>query len=339
MSDQSPPALGDRIRGSIFGLAITDALGSPVEFKKRGTFEPVTGFRYAGTFGMPAGTWTDDTSMSLCLAQSLIDTRGTFTPQNVLRNFIRWYSEGYLSAADYCFDIGNGTRTALGIWERWFKVGGGYLGDSEGDVKGHEKGLEEIKIVLSGENCCGNGSLMRASPIPLVYSHSLPTVHAHATTSSNLTHPHPANADACLAYSTLIARALRGAPKADLARELGSWEFKTKDLKKRFEGMKTVGDWEGRAEAGIKSTGWVVDTLEASCWAFFSTGSFEEGALKVVNLGDDADTVGAIYGALAGAYYGVNAIPKAWMEGLVKKEVVGAIANGLVELAEKEPYG
>jgi ADP-ribosyl-[dinitrogen reductase] hydrolase len=206
---------------------------------------------------------------------------------------------------------------------------------------------------------CGNGSLMRASPIPLVYSHSLSTAYTHAMLSSDLTHPNPVNTEACLAYTMLITRALHGWSKADLARELGNWEFRTMNLKKRFEGMKAVGDWEMKDEDSIKSTGWVVDTLEASCWAFFSTNDFREGALKVVNLGeplplniftegllvlcigpgDDADTVGAIYGALAGAYYGFNAIPKEWVEGLVKREVVGQIADGLIELAEKEVSG
>jgi ADP-ribosyl-[dinitrogen reductase] hydrolase len=88
--------------------------------------------------------------MSLCLAQSLIDTRGAFTPQNTLRNFVQWYREGYLSGADYCFDIGMATRRALEIWERWFEVGGGYLGEGEGDVKGHEEGLDEIKAAFGG---------------------------------------------------------------------------------------------------------------------------------------------------------------------------------------------
>ncbi|KAI9763050.1 MAG: hypothetical protein M1840_000941 [Geoglossum simile] len=336
MSDRQLPTLRDRIRGSLFGLAVSDALGAPVEFKKRGTFEPVTGFRYIETFGMPPGTWTDDTSMTLCLAQSLIDTQGTFTPQNTLRNYIKWYREGYLSGADYCFDIGMATRRALEIWERWFKTGEGVLGEGEGDVRGHESGLGEIKVTLDKVDYCGNGSLMRSSPIPLVYSHSLSSVSTNAVISSNITHPHQANTEACLAYTTLIARALHGRSKTDLAHELGNWEFKTKDLKKRFEEMKAVGDWEGRSSDSIKSTGWVVDTLEASCWAFFSTEGFEEGALRAVNLGDDADTVGAVYGALAGAYYGIDAIPKEWMEGLVKKEVVGKIADGLVELAEKK---
>ena len=127
---------------------------------------------------------------------------------------------------------------------------------------------------------------MRASPIPLIYSHSLSTAYTNAALSSNLTHPNPANTEACLAYTMLIAHALRGWSKTDLAHELGNWEFKTENLRKRLEGMKAVGDWEARVEDSIKSTGWVVDTLEASCWAFFSTNGFKEGALKVVNLGE-----------------------------------------------------
>ncbi|KAH0545488.1 hypothetical protein FGG08_000489 [Glutinoglossum americanum] len=335
LHQQSPP-LGDRIRGSLFGLAIADALGAPVEFQKRGTFEPVVGYRHNETFDTPPGTWTDDTSMTLCLAQSLIDTSGTFTPQDAVRKYLRWYREGYLSSIDECFDIGMATRRAMEIWWRFFRVGGGFLGEGEMDVKGHEEGLEEIKKALGGKECCGNGSLMRASPIALLYFRSLPTACAHAATSSTLTHPHPANTEACIVYTLLLIRALHGAPKPEIASELGAWKFQDKDLKERFEGCKTVEDWGRRSEEGIRSSGWVVDTLEAACWAFFSTDGFEEGALRVVNLGDDADTVGAVYGALGGAHYGVDAIPKEWMEGLAKREVIEKIAEGVAELAERE---
>jgi ADP-ribosyl-[dinitrogen reductase] hydrolase len=127
---------------------------------------------------------------------------------------------------------------------------------------------------------------MRASPFGLIYSYSLPTAHVHVATSSALTHPHPTNTEACVAYTTILFRALHGTPKPDIARELGSWEFRDADLRRRFEGCNVVEDWERRREDGIRSSGWVVDTFEAVCWAFFSTSNFAEGALRAVNLGE-----------------------------------------------------
>jgi ADP-ribosylglycohydrolase len=242
--------------------------------------------------------------MTLCLAQSLIDTHGAFIPQDALQKYIRWYIEGYLSAVDQCFDIGMATRRALGIWGRWFRAGGGSLGSGRMDARGDEEGLEALSRPVGGrvsiadsdvwtyvaangppQECCGNGSLMRASPIALLYSHSLPTACTLAETASSLTHPHPTNTEACIAYTTVLIRALQGISKSDIARELGGWEFRDEDLQKRFAECKTVENWEGRGEEGIRSSGWVVDTLEAACWAFFSTKTFQEGALKVVNLG------------------------------------------------------
>ena len=125
----SAPSFTSRIRGSLFGVAVADALGGPVEFRQRGTFPPVTSFRYNSHFDLPPGTWTDDTSMTLCLAQSLIDTNGVFEAEDQVRKYIKWYDQGYMSAIGRCFDIGNATRIALGTWKE-------HIGKSEGLRKG-----------------------------------------------------------------------------------------------------------------------------------------------------------------------------------------------------------
>ena len=105
-----------RIRGSLYGIAVVDALGGPVEFHRRGTFAPVISFRFNANFGLKPGTWTDDTSTLLCLAQSLVDTEGKFTIHDQIRKYVNWYDDGYMSATGKCFDIGNATRQSLDIW-------------------------------------------------------------------------------------------------------------------------------------------------------------------------------------------------------------------------------
>lgn len=117
MADLVSISIASRIRGSLYGVAVTDALGGPVEFCPRGTFAPVTGFRFNHNFDVPAGTWTDDTSMTLCLAQSLVDNQGRFVAQDQIRKYIRWREQGYMSASGSCIDIGMGTRLALGVWK------------------------------------------------------------------------------------------------------------------------------------------------------------------------------------------------------------------------------
>ena len=113
----STVALTSRIRGSLFGVAVADALGGPVEFRQRGTFPCVTGFEYNSHFNLPPGTWTDDTSMTICLAQSLVDNNGILNAEDQVTKYRMWYEQGYMSATGRCFDLGNATRIALGIWK------------------------------------------------------------------------------------------------------------------------------------------------------------------------------------------------------------------------------
>jgi ADP-ribosyl-[dinitrogen reductase] hydrolase len=179
---------------------------------------------------------------------------------------------------------------------------------------------------------CGNGSLMRVAPIGLFYFRDLDMALSNAALSSDATHPYPTCAECCVIYTRAIVSALHGATKEKLATEIANTQLRDPKLSHRLEGYKSLEEWHTRDESDIKSSGYVVSTLEASLWAFFSTSTFQEGALRVVNLGDDADTVGAVYGGIAGAFYGVEAIPEKWIEGLQKKEVVDEIASGLASL-------
>ena len=157
----------------------------------------------------------------------------------------------------------------------------------------------EIREELTGiQTQCGNGSLMRVSPVALVYHNNLETALKNAVRSSQVTHPYPTNSEACKVYTHLIIRTLEGVSKEDIAETLTNYAFEDPDLGLRFAKYTNVASFEAVKEQDISSSGYVVHTLEASLWAFFTTNTFEEGALKVVNLGNDADTVGAVYGGI-----------------------------------------
>jgi ADP-ribosylglycohydrolase len=175
---------------------------------------------------------------------------------------------------------------------------------------------------------------MRVAPIPLIYHRNPAVALQNAHLSSQLTHPYPTNTEACQIYTHLITLALSAASKADLAQALTTYPFTCSPLRARFAKYTDKASFELVPEARIESSGFVVATLEAALWAFFTTDDFRAGALKAVNLGDDADTVGAVYGGLAGAFYGVEAIPVEWMEGLVKRDLIDDVVQSLVGLVE-----
>ncbi|KAI9824567.1 MAG: hypothetical protein M1832_001656 [Thelocarpon impressellum] len=327
----SPPSTTSRVRGSILGVAVVDALGAPAEFMERGQFPKVERMLYNDNFRLPVGTWTDDTSMTLCLAQSLVDNKGGFNVQDQIRKYVRWYRDGYMSATGFCFDIGGTTRLALGTWDQYFKLNPNI---DPLDPEGHIQGQELVNKPLNRKNACGNGSLMRVAPIGLVYRNDLDQAGHYATLSSEVTHPYTTNGEACHLYTRLVALAARGgATKDRLAADISRFEFSDETLKARFTKHRPHPVWSEVREDEISSSGYVVNSLEAALWAFFTTDGFRDGAIKVVNLGDDADTVGAIYGGLAGAFYGLDAIPNDWLRDLQKREVVEEVASALANVA------
>ncbi len=291
-----------RYRGCLMGKACVDALGQHVEFKSRGSYELLTEFKSGGTWGLKAGTWTDDTSMALCLADSLLTCNG-FDAKHQLETYTRWYQKGYLSATNHCFDIGGSCRAALHRFE------------TTGETKCENK------------NAAGNGSLMRLAPVALFYGHDL-NVAAHCAGASSLTtHGSPEATDACRVFAAMIVTALHGGDKAEL-RTLSvknPWMLKTQPKIAAI----VRGDYRNKDISEISGDGYVVSTLEAALWCFEKTDSFEAGAIECVNLGLDTDSVGAVYGALAGAFYGYEAIPARWRDNLVKKELVLDFADRL----------
>ena len=198
---------------------------------------------------------------------------------------------------------------------------------------------------------CGNGSLMRCAPIPLIYHRSPSLAQQYAALASKPTHPHPTCLEACQIYTYLIINILSnlGIEKTDLWDSFKRFEFaaKHKDgstaipsaLCDLFSKCPTLTSFQQKREDEIKSSGYVVHTLEAALWVFWTTETFREGALKAVNLGGDADTVGSVYGGMAGAWYGIESIPEGWIDGLQTKRVVDEVVDGVVKLVEEGGYG
>ena len=323
-----------RIRGALYGVAVTDALGGPVEFKHRGSFPPVTEFRYNGNFKLPPGAWTDDTSMTLCLAESLVDNGGNFVLHDQIARYIKWYKNGYLSSTGQCFDIGNATRQALGIWADKFRHTGGTV-----EVNGRLPGQARIDEALNREYSCGNGSLMRCVPIPLVFHNDREQAEVFAELASIPTHPHPICIEACQLYTRLIVDMLvstAGPTKSSVFTSFQGFKLRTEPMIKAFAKYESLDFVKQIPDSEISSSGFVVHTLDAAFWAFLSTDTFRDGALKVVNLGNDADTVGAVFGGLAGAFYGFDAIPDSWINGLQAKEVVDRVVDGMASLPRSQ---
>lgn len=298
----------DRAIAALLGLVVGDALGTTLEFRAPGTFEPIDDMVGGGPFGLRPGQWTDDTSMALCLAESLVECDG-FDARDQLRRYLRWLDEGHWSSTGRCFDIGNVTRRALGRFKR---TGEPFPGPTE-------------------EHTAGNGSLMRLAPVPIFFRHDPALAIRMAADSSRTTHGTATAVDACRYFASLIVGALNGAAKEELLAPFyspvsGLWE---REPLHPAVAEVAAGSFRTRKPPAIRGTGFVVQSLEAALWAFHTTGDFRTGALAAVNLGDDADTTGAVYGQIAGAWYGREAIPTAWLERLAMREEIETLAHRL----------
>jgi ADP-ribosyl-[dinitrogen reductase] hydrolase len=334
----SSTELEDRIRGAILGLAVCDALGAPVEFKARGKFPLVTEMLPNDSFDTPEGAFTDDTSMALCLAQSLLENEGKQNSVDQVEKYLAWRDEGYMSSVGYCFDIGVSTTGCLQLWQSLLlSEAAGLRPDSPAAESTFSNIQKTVREKYNQERYCGNGSLMRVLPVATIAA-DVNTAVSLAIESSMTTHPHPRCSSACALYVKLVFTALQSGQSkgpAILAENIAEMVQDSvlnveEVLKSRLAPYKTISDWTAKPENDISSSGYVVDSLEASLWAFFTTQSFEEGAIRVVNLGDDADTIGAIYGGLAGAYYGLNAIPDRWLQKMKRMNLLQDIATKIV---------
>ena len=303
----------DRFKGALLGLAAGDALGTTLEFAPPGSFDPITSIEGGGPFDLEPGQWTDDTSMALCLADSLIHCNG-FDPKDQMERYVRWLRDGYWSSTGSCFDIGNATYSALSSFER---TGEPYSGSTD-------------------PRSAGNGSIMRLAPVPLFYYQQPELALKYAADSSRTTHGARNAVDACVYMAGLIIGILQGRPKEEVLQPLFSpvnnyWEKYV--LSPEIEAGANS-SFKDNNPPFIKGSGYVVKSLEAALWSFYNSSTFEEGCLMAVNLGDDADTTGAVYGQIAGAYYGAQGIPEGWLSLLYDNQGISQLS---IKLLEKSP--
>ncbi len=264
-----------------------------------------------GPFRLHPGEWTDDTSMALCLAESLLERRG-FDPVDQMDRYVRWRSHGHLSSNGRCFDIGNTVADAL---RRFEATGDPWAGSTD-------------------PHSAGNGSIMRLAPVPLFYAADAAQAITISGDSSRTTHGAAACVDACRYLGGLIVGALRGETKEALLAPLyhpvpgAMWQLDPP--------IATIaaGSFAHKSPPAIRASGYVVESLEAALWAFHHAGTFAEGCLLAVNLGHDADTTAAVYGQLAGAYYGAAAIPATWRDRLAHGDLIIDFADRLHDLAQ-----
>ena len=274
-----------RATACLVGLAIGDALGAPVEFKEPGEFTPVTDYRFSYVWHIPAGYYTDDASMALCLADSIL-ARNIVDPQDLLERFARWYQHGENSSTGRCFDIGNTTRTSIVRFIR-------------------------DKVYTPAPNAhdqSGNGGIMRLAPVAIRWWHNTRMAEQMAALQSQTTH----GSDECISCAQelafLLTRAIQG-------------QAVLQELKEKMYSISV---------ASINNSGRASSTLLAAKWAVGTTNTFEDAVCKAVNLGGDADTICAVAGQIAGACYGMEAIPQRWLDGLLHKDRFVDLAGQLL---------
>lgn len=275
----------DNVKGMLWGLIVGDAFGSPIQFSGKDSHQWITEMVPCPVFGLPAGYWTDDGSMAMCVMDSFV-RKGGYDLEDIGNTFVKWLEGGYLSSVDGCsFDVGGATYSSV-------------------------KAIKRGSLVNGCEDSQGNGSIMRFAPSLLIGEHEklangrLPYQVMHEI--SDLTH------------SSNRVR--------EVVDRMGSI------LYDHLKGRKTccVSAFNTREE--VDNSGWAVSTLEAALWAFNSTNTFEEGLVAAVNLGGDSDTIGAVYGQIAGAYYGYNAIPTRWVRAVKDWSKVDTLISDFVNL-------
>jgi ADP-ribosyl-[dinitrogen reductase] hydrolase len=300
----------DRAVGALVGLACGDAVGTALEFRRPGTFAPITDMVGGGPFRLEPGAWTDDTSMALCLAESLLDT-GAVDLADQLRRYTLWWRTGYLSSTGQCFDIGNATRSELARFEQ----------------------TGEAVNPQPDEEAAASGSLMRLAPVAIRWHRDLAEAIAMAAESSRSTHAATRPVDACRVLGAMTGALIGGAPAVDvLSPEFWRWGA----LHPEIEAV-ARGSWSGKAPPAIRGTGYCVDALEAALWAVSGASDFAEAVLRAANLGDDADTTAAIAGQLAGARWGAAGIPLRWRQRLVLEPRIIELAAGLFRAGHGGP--
>lgn len=294
-----------RFQGCLLGLAAGDALGTTVEFRARGTFEPLDDIVGGGPFRLAAGQWTDDTSMALCLAASLTEL-GRFDAKDQIERYCRWRQRGEYSSTGDCFDIGTTVARAL---RRYRETG-------------------EVFAGCTDRQSAGNGCIMRLAPVPMFCFPDETAAKHYSAESARTTHGAEDCVEASRLFGGMLCRALAGRSKDDVL----FGDAGTCDGPPRIAAI-ARGEYVSLGESGVQGSGYVVESLEAALWCFAQTHDYRSAVLRAANLGDDADTTAAVCGQLAGAFYGVGGIPQRWQAMLAMRDRIEALAGDLYRAA------
>jgi ADP-ribosylglycohydrolase len=310
----------DRILGGLWGAVTGDALGVPVEFKSRAEVQadPVTNMRGHGTHQQPAGTWSDDSSLLLCSADSLL--RHDFNTEDMGQRFVAWYQEKLWTPWGKVFDVGVTTSQALA------RIANGVRAEVAGNDDQYSN---------------GNGSLMRILPVTLRFTEQpVPALLERVHRASAVTHRHARSQMACGFYALVIRELLSGAKVADaFAQGVESFRsFYEPDpywaVELDYFQLAMAKDLAARPEPEIDSSGYVVHTLTASLWCLLTTDNYHDCVLKAVNLGGDTDTTGCVAGGLAGVAYGTSAVPQQWIEQLARRQELDQLFKTFSKLCQ-----
>ncbi len=302
------------IKSALFGVAVGDALGVPVEFESREDIssDPVTAMTGYGTYDLPPGTWSDDSSLTFCLAETLTKE---YDIRSIGHNFVKWYREGLWTAQGKVFDVGNTTRKAIDRIER---------------------GIQAEMAGCTDEASNGNGSLMRILPL-MFYMYNRPLAERFEITRqvSSVTHGHIRSVIACFYYLEFARQIYEGKDKFDIYSDMqtvisGHLSALLIDPAEVLVFDRLLKDDIHRlTEETIQSGGYVIHTLEAAVWCLLTTDSYSEAVLRAVNLGHDTDTTAAVTGGLAGLLYGYNSIPEEWTAQLARRDDIENLAERL----------
>lgn len=306
--DIAIPASGqrDRYLGALLGLAVGDALGSTVQNAPAGSFNPLSDLTGGGPFDLPRGAWTDDTAMALCLAESLLESKGA-DPRDQVMRYGRWQREGYLSSTGQCVGITQTVSRALAT-AQW--SGKPYAGSHD------PKRLDKE-------------ALTRIAPAVMYFAKDSAEAIEQAAEAARITHQAPGVLDACRYFASLLLAALNGTDKTKLLSAGVLPAVRSSAATRRLAEI-AGGAFVGKQEPKIHGGGNVLDAVEAALWALYRSENFRDGALLAANLGGDADVTTALYGQLAGALYGVSAIPRRWRDTLAQSELIEDMAARLL---------
>ena len=309
----------ERVLGGLWGAIIGDALGVPVEFIGRSERKkyPVTGMQGYGTFNLPPGSWSDDSSLMLCTAESLLNGLDTDLMGQL---FIRWLNDACWTPWGEVFDVGGSTRASIKRMMR------GVVPEEAGGI---------------GEGDNGNGSLMRILPVGL-YASRFPSseILQYAHRASSLTHRHIRSQIACGFYCLMVSALLKddSPDKAYIyAVEQARKSYDKEPYSHEIVHFKRImeGNIQKLPEEEVQSSGYVIHTLEASIWCVLNSDTFTEAVLKAVNLGDDTDTTGIVTGGLAGVCFGIKAAPEEWINAIARKEDIEKLFKGFIDSLTK----